>query len=224
MRWYLFVVLFAFSLILSLKGAAFLTCLPLVPMENHILRKSALGQQWLLFFNEYEGHEGGHCLFSTDTTRKSKTIFLNYIIIALRTYFLNSSNNGCWLFAITFLLQATGMMQVQVQITYDWHSSLPIHLTGKDRYVYKEHLEEYDFHSWNVILPIFSNEENIASLVSFLLATTTIFSSPASWPTPNFNFLHNLYVHSFYHWSGSASPIHDILYATYTKRFFSLWV
>lgn len=151
MRWYLFVVLFAFSLILFLKGSAFLTCLPLVPVENHIMRKSALGQQWLLFFNEYEGHEGGHCLFSTDTTRKSKTILLNYIIIALRTYFLNSSNNGCWLFAITFLLQATGMMQVQVQITYDWHSSLPIHLTGKDRYVYKEHLEEYDFHSWNVI-------------------------------------------------------------------------
>ena len=83
------------SLILSLKGSAFLTCLPVVPMENHILRKSALGQQWLLFFSEYEVHEGGHCLFSTDTTRKSKTILLNYIIISLRTYFLNLSNNGC---------------------------------------------------------------------------------------------------------------------------------
>ena len=63
------------SLILSLKGSAFLTCLPFVPMENHILRKSALDQQWLLFFNEYEGHEDDHCFFSTDTTENPRLSF-----------------------------------------------------------------------------------------------------------------------------------------------------
>ena len=63
------------SLILSLKGSALLICLPLVPMENHILRKSALDKQWLLFFNEYEGHEGDHCFFSTDTRENPRLSF-----------------------------------------------------------------------------------------------------------------------------------------------------
>ena len=114
-------------------------------------------------------------LFQHRYYRKSKTILLNYIIIVLRTYFLNSSNNGCWLFAITFLLQATGVMQVQVQITHDWHSSLPIHLTGKDRYVYKENLKEYDFYSWDVIY------------------TTHIFQQREYFSTHLFSFGHNHY-------------------------------
>ena len=73
-----------------------------------------------------------------------------HVTMALRTFISYTwSSNGCWLFAITFLLQSP-WHGVSASSNHPWVTFTIAHsLHGKLRYVCKEHFEGHDSYSWN---------------------------------------------------------------------------